>query len=70
MLLHYNSAVGEGKGATHVELEHRLIQIGREDLAEWLGKTVFHQLSKDLNETFLGEGSLTEPVKEKSTSIM
>ncbi|XP_030036575.2 uncharacterized protein LOC115452248 [Manduca sexta] len=35
----------EGKGKSHIEVEHRLRQIGRRDLADWLGKTVFHKLS-------------------------
>lgn len=39
----------EGKGKTHVDLEHRLRQVGRNDLADWLGATVFNQLSIDLN---------------------
>lgn len=48
MLLHWNSAEGEGRGETHEAVEHRLRQMGRYDLADWLGKTVFHQLGKDL----------------------
>ncbi|KYB25994.1 hypothetical protein TcasGA2_TC034023 [Tribolium castaneum] len=54
LLLHWNSAVGEGRGDTHETLEHRLRQMGRYDLADWLGRTVFHQLGEDL------ERSLTE----------
>ncbi|XP_025836455.1 uncharacterized protein LOC112906479 [Agrilus planipennis] len=48
LLLHWNSTPGEGKGETHEILLHRLRQIGRDDLADWLGKTVFHQLGNDL----------------------
>lgn len=47
-LLHWNSAAGEGKGETHEAIEHRLRQLGRYDLADWLGNTVFHQLGEDL----------------------
>lgn len=38
----------EGKGKTHEEIEHRLRQLNRNDLADWLGKTVFKQLGNDL----------------------
>ncbi|XP_044272649.1 uncharacterized protein LOC123016362 [Tribolium madens] len=55
LLLHWNSAEGEGKGDTHESLEHRLRQMGRYDLADWLGRTVFHQLGEDL-ERSLKEG--------------
>lgn len=48
LLLHWNSEVGEGKGQTHEILYNRLNQIGRQDLAEWLGKMVYHQLGLDL----------------------
>ncbi|XP_076258940.1 uncharacterized protein LOC143195534 [Rhynchophorus ferrugineus] len=47
-LHHWNSQNGEGKGETHELLEHRLRQMGKIKLANWLGKTVFHQLSVDL----------------------
>ena len=50
-LLHWNSSPGEGRGKTHEDLEHRLRQLNRNDLAEWLGKTVFKQLGKDLERT-------------------
>ncbi|RZC41116.1 L-xylulose reductase, partial [Asbolus verrucosus] len=48
LLLHWNSAEGEGRGETHEALEHRLRQMGKYELADWLGKTVFHQLGEDL----------------------
>lgn len=41
----------EGKRKTHMEIEHRLRQIGRKDLADWLGKTAYHNVAKDLNHT-------------------
>ncbi|XP_026468924.1 uncharacterized protein LOC113372797 [Ctenocephalides felis] len=66
LLLHYNIEKGEGKGATHVDMEIRLRQIGREDLANWLGRTVFHQLAVTLNKTILGEA----PLEENSTTEM
>ncbi|XP_014235988.1 uncharacterized protein LOC106658502 [Trichogramma pretiosum] len=47
-LLHWNSSPGEGAGKTHQHLEHRLRQIGRRDLADWLGKTTFRELGKDV----------------------
>ncbi|KAK4874916.1 hypothetical protein RN001_014276 [Aquatica leii] len=50
LLLHWNSQPGEGKGETHEILQHRLRQIGRSDLADWIGKTVFHQLGEEMME--------------------
>ncbi|XP_051158504.1 uncharacterized protein LOC127279861 isoform X5 [Leptopilina boulardi] len=47
-LLHWNMSTNEGKGKTHEELERRLRQMNRNDLAEWLGKETFKQLGKDL----------------------
>ncbi|XP_018563383.1 uncharacterized protein LOC108905091 [Anoplophora glabripennis] len=51
LLHHWNSQSGEGKGETHEILEHRLRQIGKDALADWLGKTVFHEIGKDLNDS-------------------
>ncbi|CAH0564152.1 unnamed protein product [Brassicogethes aeneus] len=48
LLNHWNSAKGEGKGETHEVLEHRLRQMNKKDLADWLGKTVFRQLGPDM----------------------
>ncbi|XP_076763853.1 uncharacterized protein LOC143431182 [Xylocopa sonorina] len=48
-LLHWNSSPDEGKGNTHEVLTHRLRQINRNDLADWLGKSAFRQLGKDLD---------------------
>ncbi|KAK5640809.1 hypothetical protein RI129_009356 [Pyrocoelia pectoralis] len=50
LLLHWNSQKGEGKGETHEVLQHRLRQLGHSDLADWLGKTVFHELGEELME--------------------
>ncbi|XP_015596562.2 uncharacterized protein LOC107268365 [Cephus cinctus] len=47
-LLHWNSSPQEGKGKTHEDLERRLRQLNRNDLADWLGKTAFKQLGTDL----------------------
>ncbi|XP_066137845.1 uncharacterized protein [Euwallacea fornicatus] len=47
-LHHWNSQTGEGKGETHEILEHRLRQIGKSELADWLGKAVFHELGSEL----------------------
>lgn len=60
MLLHWNSQKGEGRGETHEVLFHRLNQLGRHDLAEWLGKAVFTHLGRGL------ERSLDDPFKELS----
>ncbi|XP_032667929.1 uncharacterized protein LOC116842611 [Odontomachus brunneus] len=49
-LLHWNEHPAEGRGKTHAAIVHRLRQIGRDDLADWLGKTAFKQLGKDLND--------------------
>lgn len=58
LLLHWNSTPDEGRGQTHEMLFRRLRQIGRDDLAEWLGKTVFHELGEDLKR------SLDNPFQE------
>lgn len=63
-LLHWNSAAGEGKGETHEVIEHRLRQLGRYDLADWLGQTVFHQLGEDLKQSL--NDSFKEFLTEKS----
>ncbi|XP_030750950.1 uncharacterized protein LOC115878562 [Sitophilus oryzae] len=47
-LHHWNAQQGEGKGETHEVLEHRLRQMGKTELADWLGKIVFRQLGIDL----------------------
>ncbi|XP_074025827.1 uncharacterized protein [Leptinotarsa decemlineata] len=64
-LHHWNSEPGEGKGDTHEALAHRLRQMGKIELADWLGKTVFHQLAVDLNRSL--EGSLKELAAEKTS---
>ncbi|XP_022916544.1 uncharacterized protein [Onthophagus taurus] len=57
LLLHWNGTPGEGKGETHEVLSRRLRQLGRQDLSDWLGRTVFHELGKDI------ERSLDAPFK-------
>ncbi|KOX77510.1 Facilitated trehalose transporter Tret1 [Melipona quadrifasciata] len=54
-LVHWNSSPAEGKGKTHEVLAHRLRQINRNDLADWLGKSAavmkpFDELSKEETE--------------------
>lgn len=50
LLLRWNDGleIWEGKDKTHVEVAHRLQQLGRRDLANWLSRTVFHKLTKDM----------------------
>ncbi|XP_061379876.1 uncharacterized protein LOC133319445 [Danaus plexippus] len=43
----------QGGNKTHGVIAHRLRQLGRSDLADWLCKAVFHQLAKDINDTIL-----------------
>ncbi|KAF6214549.1 hypothetical protein GE061_009292 [Apolygus lucorum] len=50
LILQWNSDPGEGKGKTQEEMAHRLIQIGRPDLANWLTTTVFRALANELLE--------------------
>lgn len=65
LLVKWNSGIElwEGHGKSHQDVEHRLRQLGKTDLADWLGKTVFHQLAKDINDSLLnnqfGAGSMT-----------
>ncbi|XP_011057269.1 PREDICTED: uncharacterized protein LOC105147743 [Acromyrmex echinatior] len=49
LLLHWNNSPEEGRGKTHAAIVHRLRQLNRNDLADWLGKTTFKQLGKDLD---------------------
>nr|XP_024218700.1 uncharacterized protein LOC112211381 [Halyomorpha halys] len=53
ILIHWNSSPNEGLGETHSILSHRLKQIGRKDLADWLSNIVFQRLSTKLNKTVL-----------------
>lgn len=48
LLIKWNSSPGEGKGQTHKIISHRLLQIGRKDLAQWLEKSVFKELADEL----------------------
>ncbi|XP_064074201.1 uncharacterized protein LOC135193874 [Vanessa tameamea] len=43
----------QGENKTHEQISRRLRQIGKSDLADWLGKAVFHQFAKDINDTLL-----------------
>ncbi|XP_076683639.1 uncharacterized protein LOC143376602 [Andrena cerasifolii] len=55
-LVHWNVSPAEGKGKTHEALTHRLRQINRNDLADWLGKSAFAQLGKDLDRAMAFDG--------------
>ncbi|XP_071878325.1 uncharacterized protein [Bombus fervidus] len=63
-LLHWNSSPAEGKGNTHEVLTHRLRQINRNDLADWLGKSSFVQIGKDLDRALVN--TFDELVKEET----
>ncbi|KAL1494331.1 hypothetical protein ABEB36_009946 [Hypothenemus hampei] len=72
-LYHWNSQEGEGKGQTHDILEHRLRQLGRDDLADWLGKAVFHQLGVDLKngiEENLNNFATSTPIEDENESMI
>ncbi|XP_045778939.1 uncharacterized protein LOC123876687 [Maniola jurtina] len=43
----------EGENRTHEVIAHRLRQIGKVDIADWLGNAVFHHLAKDINDSLL-----------------
>ncbi|XP_015174805.1 PREDICTED: uncharacterized protein LOC107065532 [Polistes dominula] len=47
-LIHWNSSPAEGLGQSHEALVHRLRALGRDDLADWLGKSTFKQLGMDM----------------------
>ncbi|XP_018056378.1 PREDICTED: uncharacterized protein LOC108692576 [Atta colombica] len=69
LLLHWNNSPEEGRGKTHAAIVHRLRQLNRNDLADWLGKTTFKQLGKDLdNAITLSFDELAEEEMETSTS--
>lgn len=68
-LLHWNSSPGEGRGKTHAAIVHRLRQLNRNDLADWLGKTAFKQLGKDLDDAIAPSfEDLADEELETSTS--
>ncbi|KAB0800031.1 hypothetical protein PPYR_07911 [Photinus pyralis] len=70
LLLHWNSQKGEGKGETHEVVQHRLRQLGRADLADWLGKTVFHELGEELMEELKNPFDTVINVTERQTYRM
>ncbi|XP_063364226.1 uncharacterized protein LOC134652918 [Cydia amplana] len=53
LLLAWNSEVskGGGKGRSHVDVARRLRQLDKRHLADWLERSVFHQLAIDVHET-------------------
>ncbi|KAF9411435.1 hypothetical protein HW555_009782 [Spodoptera exigua] len=57
LLMKWNSGnkTFEGKGKTHAVVEHRLRQLGKHELADWLGKLVFHKLAKHINKSLEDE---------------
>lgn len=71
-LLHWNSSPGEGRGKTHAAIVHRLRQLNRNDLADWLGKTAFKQLGKDLDDAIASpfEDLVADEEMETSTSAL
>ncbi|CAH2239473.1 jg21481 [Pararge aegeria aegeria] len=42
-----------GENKSHEVIAHRLRQIGKGNLADWLGNAVFHHLAKDINDSLL-----------------
>ena len=48
----------EGRGDTHDIVKRRLTQLGYYDLADWLDKTLFDQLGKQLNKSLEFDSSL------------
>lgn len=70
-LLHWNNSPSEGVGSTHEDLEHRLRQINRHDLANWLGKTVFKELGTDIEKSLKKPfGELGEQETETQLSLL
>ncbi|KAF9813772.1 hypothetical protein SFRURICE_007927 [Spodoptera frugiperda] len=57
LLIKWNSGneTYEGKGKTHALVEHRLRQLGKNELADCLGKLVFHKLAKHINKSLEDE---------------
>ncbi|CAH2095237.1 unnamed protein product [Euphydryas editha] len=55
LLLQYSNGnePWQGENKTHEQISRRLRQIGKKELADWVGKTVFHQFAKDINDTLL-----------------
>lgn len=66
LLLKWNSGKEkwEGRGKTHEVVERRLRQLGKSQLATWLGKTVYQRLAQDLNETLFNEKYLEDKTKK------
>lgn len=50
----------EGKTKTHEDIARELRLIGRYDVADWLGVTLFHKLSDDLDDALLNSFSDTD----------
>lgn len=59
----------EGKRKTHYDIEHRLRQMGKSDIADWLGKTVFHNIGKELNRTHADPVFIDDKRKHKGLKI-
>lgn len=68
-LLHWNEHSAEGRGKTHAAIVHRLRQIRRDDLADWLGKTAFKQLGKDLNDVIAPSPEMPSVDEETETAL-
>lgn len=67
-LLHWNEHPAEGRGKTHAAIVHRLRQLRRDDLADWLGKTAFKQLGQDLNNVIVSSPEMPSVDDETGTT--
>lgn len=74
LLVKWNSSAEAWEGKTHSIVEHRLRQLNKIELADMLGKMVFHQLAKDVNKSledgphFEGKPGITSKVFNDSNS--
>ncbi|XP_016841341.1 uncharacterized protein LOC103317854 [Nasonia vitripennis] len=68
-LLHWNGTPGEGRGKTHELIERRLRQLGHQKLADWLGRTTFRELGKDLTKLIDEPLPGAEEQQQTSTSL-
>lgn len=59
----------EGKGQTHAIVERRLRQLGKANMANWLGKMVFHHLGKEMNNSLEDELFLEKEKPEISNKL-
>ncbi|CAG9793483.1 unnamed protein product [Diatraea saccharalis] len=62
LIMKWNNG-NEGKEKTHEHVARRLRQIGKKDIADWLGVTVFHNLAKDVEDALLHPGFIGDENK-------